>query len=129
MITLLILLIFKHLVFDFFYQPPYQWQNKGTYGHWGGIIHSSQHVVTTYFILLFFIAQEYAILISFIEFLIHYHMDWFKMWYGKKMNYKPHPSMGCTIKQSEWFWYMLGIDQFVHYMTYIGIVGVIYGLN
>jgi hypothetical protein len=127
MITLLALLTLKHLILDFFYQPPYQWANKGTYGHWGGVVHAGQHALATCIILFFFVTNPHILAALVLgEFLIHYHMDWFKMWYGKRMNYKPHPTMGCTVKQAEWFWFMLGIDQFVHAMTYIGIVALIY---
>lgn len=143
MILLLTLLTIKHFIFDFLYQPPYQWMNKGTYGHWGGLIHSGQHAVATFIILVCLGIQLYPpvewfnpqpcnlcilLLIALVEFIIHYHMDWFKMWFGKKLNFKPHPSMGCSVKEAECFWYLMGFDQFVHAMTYIGIVAYIYGI-
>jgi len=38
---LLILLLFtKHFVLDFPLQTKFQWSNKGTYGHPGGLLHS-----------------------------------------------------------------------------------------
>ena len=79
MLMLLTALTIKHFIFDFLYQPPYQWQNKGTYGHWGGLVHSGQHACASLIILLFFTNPLAALGIVVLEFLIHYHMDWFKM--------------------------------------------------
>lgn len=111
MLTLLALLFTKHFVFDFVYQPPYQWQNKGTYGHWGGLVHTGQHVLATFFILLFFTSLPVTLVICAIEFLIHYHMDWFKMNLNKKKGW------GATTHNE--FWVLTGFDQYVHAMTYI----------
>ncbi|MCX6783368.1 MAG: hypothetical protein NTZ20_05315 [Candidatus Levybacteria bacterium] len=30
----------KHFLIDWFLQFPYEYKNKGTYGHWGGIRHA-----------------------------------------------------------------------------------------
>ena len=114
MLTLITLLTVKHFVFDFLYQPPYQWQNKGTYGHWGGLVHSGQHMVATFIILLFFVSSPLALGISFLEFLVHYHMDWAKMNLNKKM--------GWTATTHNEFWVLVGFDQLVHSLTYIGVV-------
>lgn len=119
MLLLLTLLTIKHFVFDFVYQPPYQWQNKGTYGHLGGIVHSGQHTLATLLILCFFIHPLGALLIAGIEFIVHYHMDWFKMWYNKKK--------GWTAVTHNEFWVLTGFDQFVHSMTYIWILWVVFG--
>ena len=116
-ILLLTLLGVKHLGADFLYQPPYMWQNKGTYGHWGGLAHAGLHSVLTIAITMLFIPTWIAVVIGIVEFFIHYHMDWFKIWWNKKKNYlcNEHPE----------FWVWLGIDQFVHYMTYVGIAAVV----
>ena len=113
-LLLLTLLTLKHFVADFLYQPPYQWQNKGTYGHPGGIIHSGQHAVATLLILLFFVSPFVAVLLAGVEFLVHYHMDWFKMNYNARK--------GWTATTHNEFWILLGVDQLVHALTYIGIV-------
>jgi len=41
------ILMLKHAVADFYLQSSYQYMNKGTYGHPGGIIHSAIHVALT----------------------------------------------------------------------------------
>ena len=102
---------------DFFLQPPYMWQNKGTYGHLGGLTHSAFHAVVTMFILGLFYPGFWAIaVLGLLEFIIHYHMDWFKMWYTKLRGFTP---------ETEPFWVWLGIDQFVHSATYLLIAFLI----
>ncbi len=115
MIWLLFALFTKHLVFDFIYQPPYQWKNKGTYGHWGGIVHAGQHALFTNFILfwVFNVSWPIAFGCTVFEFIIHYHMDWLKMWYNKKKGWGP-----TTHNE---FWVLTGIDQYVHALTYLAI--------
>ncbi len=41
------ILMVKHAVADFFLQTPYQYCNKGTYGHPGGFLHAGIHVALT----------------------------------------------------------------------------------
>lgn len=117
MLTLLLLLTIKHFVFDFVYQPPYMWMNKGTYGHLGGIVHSGIHAVVTFIILCFFATIPMAAFVAILEFVIHYHMDWFKMWYNRKK--------GWTATTHNEFWILTGFDQLVHSLTYILVVWLI----
>lgn len=119
MVVVLTLLLFtKHFIFDFVYQPPYQWQNKGTYGHWGGIVHSLQHAVPTFFILLFFIDPILALGLSCLEFTAHYHIDWAKM--------SINASRGWKCNTHNEFWILTGLDQYLHALTYIGIIAYVY---
>ena len=113
-ILVLLLLSLKHFIFDFLYQPPYMWQNKGTYGHWGGIAHSLFHAVATCIILTFFTDKATAGYLAVLEYFIHYNMDWFKMWYNKKK--------GWTATTHNEFWILMGFDQLIHSLTYILIV-------
>lgn len=114
---LLLLLFTKHLIFDFLYQPPYQWKNKGTYGHLGGIVHAGQHFIATLLILLTFAPPVLSLTLGVVEFVIHYHMDWFKMWYNKQKGWacNTHPE----------FWYLTGVDQWVHSLTYLLIAALV----
>lgn len=114
MILLLTLLTIKHFICDFLYQPPYQWQNKGTYGHAGGIIHSGQHALATLAILLLFIPLPFAILLAVAEFIVHYHTDWLKMNINK--------AKGWGANTHNEFWVLLGADQLIHSLTYVFIV-------
>lgn len=120
MLWLLFLLFTKHLIFDFLYQPPYQWMNKGTYGHAGGVVHAGQHSLASLAILFGFVAPVTALALSLVEGIVHYHMDWFKMWYNKKKGWGP-----TTHNE---FWVLTGIDQWVHALTYLGIAFAVFYL-
>ena len=119
----------KHFIVDFPLQAfPYQYKNKGTYGHPGGLLHSGLHAIGTFivFMLLFWWiagpafarvfdqALHYSLLLAAADGVIHYHIDWAKMNINKKFNLGP--------TTSEWFWQTLGADQFLHTLTYIGLV-------
>ncbi len=72
------LLMLKHTAADFFLQTPYQYLNKGTYGHPGGILHSAIHVALTPLVYLVLLPGSLTIAaaIAVGEFVVHYHVDW-----------------------------------------------------
>jgi hypothetical protein len=114
LLTILSLLFVKHFLADFAYQPRYQWANKGTYGHWGGLVHTGQHVLLTVLILLVFsISLPVIATIAIAEALIHYHTDW------AKMNINAHFGWGATTHNE--FWILTGFDQLIHALTYMGM--------
>jgi hypothetical protein len=114
LLLLLSFLFYKHLLVDFFFQTPYQYLNKGTYLHPGGILHSFLHIVATAIILIIFGAKNHFFGILAVEFLLHYHIDWAKVQINSKFGWKAD--------KNEEFWMLLGLDQFLHALTYIGIV-------
>ncbi len=114
----------KHLWIDFFWQVPYEWQNKGTYGHFGGIQHSGKHMLSTFLMMVilswllgFNAAMPLIIGVSVVEFVVHYHMDWVKMNINKKY--------GWTATTHNEFWWMVGVDQFVHFANYVWIIWMV----
>jgi hypothetical protein len=115
-LQLLTLLFVKHFICDFPLQAhPYQYLNKGTYGHPGGILHAGIHMAGT--LLAMWCTTGWLSLslsVALVDGLIHYHIDWAKMNIGKKYDLKP--------TNSEGFWILLGLDQLLHALTYIGIV-------
>lgn len=119
MITLLTALLIKHFIWDFWYQPPYMWQNKGTLGHWGGIAHSGIHAVSTYFILGAFTANyPMALMLAAFEFVSHYLTDY------AKMNINRFKGWGPTTHNE--FWQLTGFDQLIHQLTYVVIIAMVY---
>ena len=50
---------------------------------------------------------------------IHYHVDWAKMNLNAKMGWGPNTH--------EQFWWLLGLDQFLHALTYIILVSTVIG--
>ena len=119
-VTLLLLLQIKHLIIDWFWQPPYEFMNKGTYGHWGGIRHALKHAWGTFVCLIFFHLGAFQIIGIFaLDYLLHYHIDWAKMNLNAKFSLTP---------KDEKFWWLVGLDQFLHQLTYLLIAGMIFGL-
>lgn len=110
----------KHFICDYPLQTLYQLQNKGTYGHPGGIIHSGLHGLFT--LLAFLVVPPTLLLGAAIvvgEFIIHYHVDWAKSQINEHFHLQPN--------QRE-FWWMIGADQLAHHLTYIAIAGVLVGV-
>jgi hypothetical protein len=114
-IMILVLLFTKHFIVDFPLQTPYQWMNKGTYGHPGGLLHSGLHGAFTFGIFsLFLVSIPLAFLLGIIDMVVHYHIDYAKVRINNHYGWRPdtHPE----------FWVLLGLDQYLHAMTYIAMV-------
>lgn len=89
--------------------------NKGTYGHLGGILHSGLHALATFPILLLVVNPAFAFWLSVAEFLLHYHIDWVKMNVNKEFQLTPAKVQ---------FWQLTGLDQYLHQLTYIGLLTI-----
>lgn len=114
-LTVFTLLLVKHFILDFLWQPKWMWANKGTFGHPGGIFHAGVHALGSMAILLYFQVEPFtAFLIFLAEFVLHYLIDWSKMNINKKM--------GWGANTHEQFWQLLGADQLAHHLTYAGMV-------
>ena len=107
--------IVKHFVVDFLLQTPYQYQNKHILGHPGGILHSFLHGITSWVILgiIFEFFNSIIVVAVVVEFILHYFIDFFKMNFNIKYNLTP---------MNPKFWYVLGFDQLLHYLTYLGMI-------
>lgn len=115
-LILVLALFAKHFIIDFPLQNKYQWSNKGTYGHPGGLLHSALHGFGT--MLVFnFVAPVAALYLGLMDFVLHYHIDWAKMNLNSKMGWGP--------TTHEMFWWLLGLDQFLHALTYICLVSLV----
>lgn len=121
-LELIALLILKHFIVDFLLQWEYQWKNKGTFGHPGGILHAALHGIATYLCLIWPNGMLllpawllYSLAVG--DSVIHYFVDWAKMTINKYFDWKP--------ETSPMFWYLLGLDQLLHYATYLLIIKII----
>ena len=115
-VYLLFLLFTKHFIVDFPLQWEYQWRNKGRYGHPGGLIHAGLHGIGTYLCFIW-IGFNIAIVFAVFDMVVHYHVDWAKMNLNARYGWKPD--------NSEYFWWLLGADQFAHAMTYVFLVNLV----
>lgn len=121
-LSLVVLFIVKHFICDFILQSDRMIKEKGTYGAAGGRDHALVHAAGT--ILLLFIvlpwnlaAHMAAIILGLVDGVIHYHIDWSKSKINTRFNLYP-----------EWdkmFWWLLGADQMLHYLTYVFIIYIL----
>lgn len=115
-LALILLLQIKHYYADFVIQTYVQTVRKGIYKDPIGISHSVDHAWTT--LLALFIFDQLVmgldlitmVVITLVEALVHYHIDWAKVKFGTKDNTKPL------------FWNQFGLDQLAHQLTYLAIV-------
>ena len=113
---LILALFAKHFVIDYPLQVRYQYSNKGTYGHPGGLLHAGLHAAGTW-LCFFLYAPGASYYLGMIDGMIHYHVDWAKMNLNAKLGWGP--------TTHEEFWWLLGLDQFLHALTYIGLVALV----
>jgi hypothetical protein len=114
-VVLLFGFFLKHFVADFCLQTPYMYKNKGNLWHPGGYFHAFIHAYLSLFILFGnHIQAETSFGLVFVEFWIHFLTDWTKVNINKKT--------GWTATNSEGFWVLLGLDQLIHSLTYLGMV-------
>lgn len=111
-------LMLKHAAADFFLQTPFQYLNKGTYGHPGGLLHAAIHIALTPLVYVVILPASLllALGIAFSEFAVHYHVDWAKDQFTRRNGLSP---------QTPGFWHALGIDQLLHGLTYLAIVAAL----
>lgn len=114
LVLLLGLFIIKHFLADYPLQVAKHYTVKGTYGRWGGIEHALIHGVLTAAVLYAFAPIMVVLKMAAIDTVVHYHVDWAKMKLNKHLGYGP--------TTHEQFWWLLGLDQMLHYLTYLAII-------
>ena len=113
MIVILIMLMIKHTFADYFFQTPWMWTAKSTYGKPGGLAHAGFHgFLTACFLVPFSVPVLYCLLLGVLDAVVHYHIDFVKSSYRKKHKIQHN---------SQLYWTVHGIDQFLHFMTYVVI--------
>ncbi|HXL99632.1 MAG TPA: DUF3307 domain-containing protein [Rhizomicrobium sp.] len=101
----------KHFICDFVLQNQFQVRNKGIYGHPGGFIHAGLHAIGSLPALLILGAPPETIaILLFGEFVVHYHVDWFKARFDRGLTDQDHA-----------YWVIFGLDQLVHQLTYLAM--------
>lgn len=116
-LLLMVMLQVKHLIVDWLYQPKYEWSNKGTYGHWGGVRHALKNALGTAGCFYVFVSPTSALIVLLIDFVIHYHIDWAKMNINQAQGWGP--------LTHEEFWWLTGTDQFLHQITYLFLIWLV----
>lgn len=113
----LVLFESKHFLADFVLQTRYQWANKGTYGHLGGVLHAGIHAIGSLPAILV-LSQTPGLIaaIAAAEFAVHYHIDWTKEQINRRRGLSHHEAL---------FRIVFGADQFLHQMTYVIVLAVL----
>ena len=114
-LILLLLIQIKHCYADFVLQTYMQTVKKGVWMDPIGISHTLDHIYCSLIALLLFslfvpLSGIDILLVSFVEGIIHYLVDYTKVKYGSKDNTKPL------------FWTQFGLDQLAHQATYLAMV-------
>ncbi|MDA8847304.1 DUF3307 domain-containing protein [bacterium] len=113
-IPLIIGLLTKHMVADYYTQYSWMMRGKGTYGAFGGLAHSGWHGILTLMVLNFLgINFWWALLMGLLDSVVHYHIDYVKTNIWKSRDYTP---------EDHAYWMIHGTDQFLHLMTYVLIL-------
>lgn len=106
----------KHFVADFVLQTGWMVRGKGHYGHPGGLVHAGIHMLCSLPVLAVMGLAPVAILLLVLaEGVVHYHIDWGKEGLTRSLGTGP---------QNRLFWLLLGVDQLLHHLTYIGMIAV-----
>ena len=117
LLLLLVLLQVKHWYVDFVDQTAAEIASKGIYGDPSGVNHSVKQAIGTLLCVVAITGIDYVALtgvIAFVDFVLHYHIDWFKMRYGNSNH------------RTKQFWMHLGADQMAHQLTYIFVAWMVF---
>jgi hypothetical protein len=117
LLWLFVALFVKHFIADFPMQKPYQYLNKGEYGHPGGLFHALNHASLTLIVFSYFTGETFfSLVLAGIDFVAHYHIDWAKVQITKRFGWGP--------TTHEEYWWLMGFDQLLHALTYIGLIAL-----
>lgn len=137
-VALCALLFVKHYLGDAQFQTRWQVMYKGIYGHPAGLIHTGIHVgLTVLFVGVWYLLpapysgvfDAHLLLLALaLEWLVHYHVDWFKAKYLDKLGWQSFKQDKAgkellTIHDSRFFLALIG-DQVIHFITYL-VMGLI----
>lgn len=121
----LFLIVLKHYIVDFPLQTKYQYLNKGDFRHPGGYLHAGLHGFGTLFVIGFTASMTGIFppiwmvwAAALFEVVTHYLTDYSKVNICKKYNLTP--------TNSDFYWYFVGLDQFIHIMVLFLIAVVLF---
>jgi hypothetical protein len=113
----LFILMLKHAICDLGIQSFRTPTNKSRYFDKGLHLHSMDHGIGTFIVLLFFINPLYALVYAVVDYVLHWHIDCAKTTISRKYNWT---------KEGKPFWRLQTFDQMAHYSTYALIVYLIF---
>ena len=108
MAEILLLLLAKHIICDYFFQEAAGYTKKHIYLHGHGIEHAALHAASTFLVLYVLpITTPMVSSVALLDGAIHYHIDWVKL------NIQgPTPNIFCRV-------ILTTVDQALHVATYV----------
>lgn len=117
LIGLLAWLQFKHFVADYLLQPAWILRGKGRLLHPGGYAHAGLHALGSMPALaLLDLDGAWIAALTAGEFSVHFAIDHFKAIHA-------HNSGAAMTTRA--FWAAHGADQFLHHLTYVGMLALV----
>lgn len=116
LLILMCLLQIKHMLADYFLQTKIMLDGRDQYLHIGRFLHAGVHAAGSLIaFLLVGAAFSFILPIVLAEWVIHFHIDWWKgrLTSGQKLT----PADAA-------YWRASGIDQALHQLTYVAMVGL-----
>ena len=97
-------------------------QNRWRYGHPGGLFHVGIHAIGSFSAFLIINAPLNGILFGLlaVEAVLHYHIDWAKDNVSRRLDLTQNDRI---------YWKLMGLDQFLHHVTYVGMVAFWFGVT
>jgi len=111
LMLLMFLFTIKHCIADIFLQTYHKHVDKSKYfgtGH----RHYAEHGACTFILLLFFTNPIMALALGFLDYVIHWHIDWAKTTFCKNFEIQ---------RNTPTFWRIHTLDQIAHFSTYFYI--------
>lgn len=112
-LTFLLALLWKHAVVDIGIQRlqgnlhKYNYRSKRAQQHYGA------HGIATFLVALFFVGPITALIAGVFDWIAHWHIDY------AKSNTMMRFEINST---NQAYWWMLTLDQMLHYLTYYLII-------
>lgn len=113
LLLLLCLLQVKHMFADYYLQTPKMLDGRGEYFHAGRAQHAIVHALGSAIVFLIVGAPwSFILVIGFLEWVIHFNIDFAKANYSDKKQLQPNQAA---------FWRAAGLDQLLHNLTYVAM--------
>ncbi|MEM9576527.1 MAG: DUF3307 domain-containing protein [Pseudomonadota bacterium] len=114
LLILLCLLQAKHMFADFFLQTRIMLDGRETYIHLGRFLHAGVHAAgSAVAFLCVGSSLLFIIPVVIAEWIVHFHIDWWKGRHTKLLNLTPADAA---------FWRATGMDQAMHQFTYVAMI-------
>lgn len=113
-LLLIVALQVKHMFADYFMQTPKMLSGRSEYMHMGRAQHAAVHAVGSILVFVLFGAPlGFILTIAALEWVIHFHIDFFKAKHSEMKDLNPTQAA---------FWRAAGVDQAAHHLTYVAMV-------